>query len=123
VKYLLLQAGALTYLYQSKTWEAARAISTVSFSCIHRILLITSTSNFSTNGFIVFVISDCLGSPAGLSTNWQIHDKILPKKIHADLGIIPANSEFVSPKKATSKEIEFLQHAVLALEEKENYQR
>ena len=82
-------------------------------------MLLTSTSNFSTNEFIAFVISDCLGSPAGLSTYWQIKDNILPKKIHADLGFIPVNSKFVvSPKKATANEIESLQDAVLASEEK-----
>ncbi len=66
----------------------------------------------------VCFISDCLGSPAGLSTYCQIHDKILPKKVHGLGLVVKTNSEFVSPKKATSKEIECLQHAVLALEEK-----
>jgi hypothetical protein len=83
------------------------------------LLLITSTSNFSTNEFIAFVISDCLGSPAGLSTYRQIHDTILPKKIHANLEFIPVNSKFVvSPKKATANKIESLHDAVLAWEEK-----
>jgi hypothetical protein len=82
-------------------------------------LLITSTSNFSTNEFIAFVILDCLGSPVGLPTYRQIHDNILNKKTHADPGFIPVNSKFVvSPKKATANKIESLQDAVLALEEK-----
>jgi hypothetical protein len=83
-------------------------------------LLITSTSNFSTNEFIAFFISDCLGSPASQSTYWQIHDNILPKKKHANLGFILVNSKFVvSPKKATANKIESLQDAVLASEKRE----
>jgi hypothetical protein len=52
-------------------------------------------------------------------TYQQIHDNILPKKIHANLGFIPVNSKFVvSPKKATANKIESLQDAVLALEKR-----
>ncbi len=79
-------------------------------------MLITPTT--ISQEFIVSVFPDCLGSLAGLSMYQQIHDKILPNKIHADKVLMPANSKFVLPKKTTAKEIESLQDAVLALGEK-----
>jgi hypothetical protein len=46
----------------------------------------------------------------------MIHDNILPRKIHDDVTLL--DSMFVSPKKATSREIASLQAAVLNSEEK-----
>jgi hypothetical protein len=46
----------------------------------------------------------------------MIHDNILPRKIHDDVTLL--DSTFVSPKKATSREIASLQAVVLNSEEK-----